>query len=176
MPYHTLSSEYISDHRYFRARRDCYETPSGKIVDPYFVVEIPPAAAALAITSDNEVILVQQYRHPMQSLSIELPGGFIDPGEDPELAIRRELREETGYDFNEFIYLGDTWANPGVLNNKTHLFIAKGGIKSGEQQPDPNEEIELIFKSIEEVKQMLHANEFRQSMHSLLLYRAFQQL
>lgn len=168
-----LHSEYISNHQYFTARKDGYETPTGKIVDPYFVVEMPDAAVAMAITEDNRVVLINQYRHPIDQMSVELPGGFIDSNEKPEDAISRELLEETGYSFPTIHYLGKTYANPGVLNNSSHMFIATGGKKTTAQSLDPNEEIEVLFKSTAEVKEMLMKGEFKQSLHSLLLFYAF---
>jgi 8-oxo-dGTP pyrophosphatase MutT (NUDIX family) len=171
-----ISSTYINKHQYFTARQDAYQLVSGKIVDPYFVVELPESATAMAVTADNQILLVQQYRHPVQQYSIELPGGFIDANENPEHAIKRELLEETGYEFNEVFYLGTTAANPGVLNNFTKLFLATGGKKVKAQELDANEEIDIMLKPIEEVKQMLSNSEFIQSMHALCLFYGFEKL
>ena len=66
-----LHSEYISRHRYFTARKDAYRLPSGKVVDPYFVVEMPPSATAMALTENDEIILVSQYRHPVGKVLYE---------------------------------------------------------------------------------------------------------
>lgn len=173
MPFETLTSEYLSNHMYFTARKDSYRTPAGKVVDPYFVVEMPTSVAAMAITEDGQVILVKQYRHPIGEELIELPGGFIDEGEQPMQAVERELLEETGYKFSSCHYLGTTAANPGVLNNVTHLFIAVGGERTAAQHLDANEEIEIVLKPLDEVREMLRRSEIKQSMHALCMFYAF---
>ncbi|MDB5203654.1 MAG: mismatch repair protein MutT [Ferruginibacter sp.] len=169
-----LSSEYLNRHPYFTARKDSYQTATGKIVDPYYVVELGTCVCAMALTENNEVLLVKQYRHPIGRTIIEIPGGFIDNDETPETAIARELAEETGYSFSSFHELGTTAANPGVLNNYTHLFLATGGTKTGDQVLDHNEEIEIMLKPLEEIRQMLQRDEFIQTMHALCLHKAFQ--
>jgi ADP-ribose pyrophosphatase len=174
MPFKTLSQEYLSKHIYFTTRKDSYETDTGKIVNPYFVVEMPDCAVAMPISADGNIIFIEQYRHPIGQLSIELPGGFIDDNETKEIAVARELLEETGYGFTEIIYLGKTYSNPGVLTNATHLFLAKGGVKTAQQSLDQNEEIKILLKSVEEVKDMMAKNEIRQSMHELCLYKGFE--
>lgn len=166
-----ISTEYISKHQYFKARKDKYETATGKIVEEYFVVEMPDSACAVAITEDGDFVLVKQYRHPIGKMSLELPGGFVDPNEPIEKAITRELLEETGYTFSNVICLGKTYSNPGVLNNVTHLFLATGGVKTASQSLDDDEEIEIILKSREEVEALLEKSIFKQSMHELCLMK-----
>jgi ADP-ribose pyrophosphatase len=173
MPFKLLSSEYISRHQYFTARKDSYQTPDGKIVDPYYVVELPPCVVAMALTENSEVVMVEQYRHPIQQKVLELPGGFIDEKEEPHHAVARELMEETGYTFSAYHALGKTCANPGVLNNFTYFFLATGGKKIAKQSLDPNEEIEIILKPLEEVKQLLMDNKIVQSLHALCLFYGF---
>ena len=99
---------------------------------------MPTTVCAVAITEENEVLMVRQYRHPVKETLLEIPGGFIDEGETPEEAMRRELKEETGYEFSSVINVGRIAANPGVLDNFTYLFLAKGGIKTSEQNLDQN--------------------------------------
>lgn len=172
----TLSKKYINKHPYFTARQDAYETPTGKVVDPYFVVELPTSVCAVAVTRDQKVLMVKQYRHPVGEEMLEIPGGFIDAGEDPQKAIARELLEETGYSFTEFIPLGKTAANPGVLDNFTYMFLATGGKKTAEQQLDDNEEIHVELVAVDDLRKMLEENKIMQSMHALCMFYAFKYL
>jgi len=150
--------------------------PNGTIVPEYYVVEMPPSACAMALTENNEVILVKQYRHPIGEVILELPGGFVDAGESPDTAIARELQEETGYRFSDFHYLGRTAANPGVLNNLTHLYLATGGRKVSGQHLDFNEEIEINLFPLQQVRTMLMNNEIVQAMHALCMFHGFAKL
>lgn len=176
MDWKILSSEYINRHQYFTARKDACSTASGKIVEAYFVVELPAAACAMALTENNEIILIKQYRHPIQQTILELPGGFIDDQEDPVNGIQRELLEETGYAFSKVELLGKVAANPGVLDNFTYLFLATGGKKVAPQKLDDNEEIVIELLSPEKVRSLLDENKITQGVHTCCLFYGFAQL
>ncbi len=176
MAYQKISSTYIQKHQYFTARKDAYSTPTGKIIDPYFVVELPVSACALGITEAGEFVLVKQFRYPINQECIELPGGFVDENEPKESAIERELLEETGYRFKQTIYLGLTYANPGILNNATHLFLCTGGVKTANQTLDDNEEIEILLKSKTELLELIAKGQIKQAMQELCALRALAKL
>jgi ADP-ribose pyrophosphatase len=176
MKWKTLSSEYISQHIYFNARRDRCERDDGIIIDPYYVVELPTSATALPITADGRVVLVKQYRHPIDEIILETPGGFIDEGEHMVAGMQRELLEETGYHFDTVTHVGRVAANPGLLNNYTELFVATGGKKIGNQQLDHNEEIEIILVSMEELLKLLFTQQIKQSLHANCIFFALQHL
>ena len=99
MHWKKIASKYISKHKYFNAKEDICEMPNGHLVNPYYVVELPNCVCAVAMTEDDKIVMVKQYRHPIEQIIYELPGGFIDENEPPETAIQRELLEETGYSF-----------------------------------------------------------------------------
>lgn len=171
-----MSSEYIAQHPYFTARVDRCEMPDGKLVEEYYVVELPVSVCALAVTEDGQALIARQYRHPVADTLYELPGGFIDAGESPETAIARELLEETGHVFSSITQVGKIAANPGLLNNFTHLFVATGGKRVADQKLDHNEEIDILLMPLHTVKEMLHRNEFVQALHTTCLFYAFRQL
>lgn len=166
MKWKTLSSEYLFKDTWFTVRRDTCEKPDGKIITPYYVYEFPTWASALALTADNKVVMVRQYRHAIEDTILEIPGGCVDET-DPsfEHAIARELMEETGYEFSKYEYLGKISPNPSTNNNWMHMFLATGGKKIKEQSLDHNEEIEVLLLTIDELKQLLKDHAIVQAMH-----------
>lgn len=176
MKWKTLESEYLTTYPYFTSRKDTCVTEDGKIVPAYYVVELPTSVCAVCITKDKEVLMVKQYRHPIEEVCIELPGGFVDKGETPEEAIRRELQEETAYQFDEIISLGKIAANPGVLNNFTYFFLATGGKPNGKQKLDEHEFLDVEKISMDELKRMLDEHKILQSLHANCIYYALRKL
>lgn len=166
MKWKTLSSEYLFKDLWFTVRKDRCETPDGKVIDPYYVYEFPTWVTALALTEENKVILVKQYRHAIDDVSIEIPGGCVDDTDKSfEEAIERELLEETGYSFKHLDYLGKISPNPSTNTNWMHMFLATGGKKTHDQKLDHNENIEVELCSIEELKRLLKTHKIIQAMH-----------
>ena len=177
MEWKTISSEYLFNDLWFKVRKDTCETPGGKIVSPYYVYEFPTWVTGVALTEDNKIILVRQYRHAAGLTMLEIPGGCVDDTDDNlETAIRREMLEETGYSFSSVEYLGRTSANPSTNNNWMHMYLLRGGVKVKDQHLDHGEEIEVYLYSIEEVKQLLKENQVVQSMHVTCLFYALNRL
>lgn len=120
-----LRSEPVADHRIFRLRHDRYRLEPSGVEHDFIVMDSPDWVNVVARTVDGRLILVKQYRHGLQRLSLEPPGGMIDPGETPEAAARRELREETGYVAEKVRLLGRVAPNPALQNNWCYLFLAE---------------------------------------------------
>lgn len=172
MKWKTLFSEYLFNDRWFKVRRERCETPGGKIVDPYYVYDFATWVGALPVTEEGKIIMIRQYRHAAGEVCIEIPGGCVDDTDaSNEEAIRRELLEETGYTFSQVDYLGKISPNPSTNSNYLHMFLARGGRKTSQQQLDENEEIEVIEMTMDELKHLLRTNQLLQSMHvSCILY------
>lgn len=172
MKWKVLSSEYLFNDRWFKVRRERCETPGGKIVDPYYIYDFSTWVGALPVTEEGKIIMIRQYRHALGEECIEIPGGCVDDTDTSmEMAIRRELLEETGYTFSSIEHLGKISPNPSTNSNYLHMFLARGGRKTAEQQLDENEEIEVLELTIGELKHLLRTNQLLQSMHvSCILY------
>jgi ADP-ribose pyrophosphatase len=171
-----LSSTYLHKGPWATLRSDRCEMPGGHIVDDYYVLEYSNWVNAVAITEDGKVLMVNQYRHAAEIVSLEIPGGVIDEGELPEQALRRELLEETGYLFDDFELLCTVYANPSTANNHTYCYLARGGKKVQEQSLDEQEDIVVQTFTVGEVKQLLADNKIAQALHCTGLFYALVKL
>ncbi|MGE8204406.1 NUDIX hydrolase [Heyndrickxia sp. NPDC080065] len=151
----TLSTEKIFDGKVIRLQVDDVELPDGK-TSKREIVKHPGAVAVLALTSENKIILVEQYRKPMDRALVEIPAGKLEPGEEPELTARRELEEETGYDCEGLEHIISFYTSPGFADELIHLYLAKG-IKKKEnpKSADEDEFVELLEVTIEEAIQLV---------------------
>ena len=165
-----LSSHYIHKGPWATLRIDKCKMPDGRIVDDYYVLEYSNWVNGVAITEDNKVLMVKQYRHAAGIISLEIPGGVIDGDEKPVEALRRELLEETGYQFDDFELISTVYGNPATANNQTFTFLAKGGKKVQGQSLDAHEELIVEEYTIAEVKQLLLENKIEQAMHCAGLF------
>jgi 8-oxo-dGTP pyrophosphatase MutT (NUDIX family) len=114
------------------------------------VVDHPGAVVVVALDADGSVYLVEQYRHPIGRYLLELPAGCLEPGEEPLVAAKRELREEVGLVARDWALLGSFFSSPGFLNEELHAFLARG-LVSVESQPDDDEDIHVLRYPLHEV-------------------------
>lgn len=139
-----VRSDYLFKDLWFTVRKDICERPDGKIINPYYVYEFPTWVAAVAMTKEGKFIMVRQYRHALGMSMYEIPGGCMDDTDESlEHAVARELKEETGYVFGKYEYLGKISANPSTNNNWLHMFLATEGVHVCEQHLDENEDLEV---------------------------------
>lgn len=127
----------------------------------------------IALTHDQQLVLVRQYRHGLENFTLELPGGCIEKEEpDPQKSGMRELLEETGYTSDRIEYVGALYPNPAMYTMKNFFYLAKDCQLVKKQELDSGEDIEVILKPLDEVYQMLMAGEFNHGMCSAALMMA----
>jgi 8-oxo-dGTP pyrophosphatase MutT (NUDIX family) len=108
----------------------------------------------IAVTPDQRLVLVRQFRYGIDAFSLEIPGGVMDAGEDPVEAGLRELREETGYSGVRARLLGSVHPNPAFQSNRAHFVLVEAATPSHELEWDTDEEIEVLVEPIERVLAM----------------------
>src|SRR5919107_3115433 len=139
-----LRSERLMETPYFSLRSDRLRLPDGWIKGRYYVIERPDAAIIFPLTAGGEVVLVNQYRPPLETMELGLPAGLVEAGERPEEAARRELSEETGYTGGEWELLGSVASSPSLKDNWAYLFLARGVVETTAPDPDEHELVEVV--------------------------------
>ncbi len=168
-----LSSEYISRSPWATLRKDTCIMGNGKINDHYYVLEYPDWVNMIGVTTEQQIILIRQYRHGAADIFLEIPAGTMEAGEDPQETAAREMLEETGYRFTHMEEIASLYANPATSGNITRTFLMTGGVKVQAQELDFSEDIEVTLVSIEEAKELLLSNKFGQALHASALFYAF---
>lgn len=169
----TIDSRYIIRRPWLTARCDTVRLPDGRINDEYYVLEYPTWVNVIAITTDGKMVMVEQYRHGLDDVFMELCAGTAEPGEAPLEAAQRELAEETGYGGGCWELLAVLSANPTSMNNLNYCFLATGVERIGSQHLDPTEEIDVHLLEPSEVRQLLVDDRIKQSLMAAPLWKYF---
>lgn len=150
-------SEIVQKYRVFAVRRMLVRTPDGRQTEEYHVIERPDSVQVVALTTDGQVLMVEQERHGTLETSLEFVAGLIDEGESPAQAAARELEEETGYHVGELQPLGWYYTDPAILTNKVTVFLAEGCTPTGERQPDADEFVRPLLFDIDELARLIES-------------------
>jgi 8-oxo-dGTP pyrophosphatase MutT (NUDIX family) len=135
-----MSDSVLKD-RWINVRADHCVTPAGFEISPYYVLSYPDWVHVVAITSDDHVVLVRQYRHAAGVFTLELPGGALDPADtEVEQAARRELEEETGFTAARWELITSLYPNPATHTNRVHFYLALDPVRTGAQKLDQGED------------------------------------
>jgi 8-oxo-dGTP pyrophosphatase MutT (NUDIX family) len=171
-----ITSKKVFEDRWFKARADACQFPDGRIIDPYYVVELPNWANAVVVTPNNEIVLVKQYRYPVDAVTLELPGGVINEGEDPMVAALRETQEETGYTSSQIQLICKTAPNPAINDNTAYFYLIENAVPTAHTNPDFFEDIEVELYSKKDFIQLLQQNKIMHGVQLGPIYEALIQL
>jgi 8-oxo-dGTP pyrophosphatase MutT (NUDIX family) len=175
-PWDALAAEVVVDNPWVRLRRDTVRLPSGRVVDDFFVTEQSDVVLVFALTGDERVVLVLQWRQGAGGFRRELPGGLLDPGETPAGAAARELREETGYVCAELRELGRFGMDPTRTTSTIVAYLGLGARAELAPVADEQEEIEVGLVDLGELVQLIRAGAISSAGTVATIYRALDEL
>ena len=167
----TIGTKDIFKGIIFNVKKDDIELSTGK-KSIREVVNHPGGVVIVALTDKNTILLVKQFRYPIQEVLFELPAGKLDWGEEPDSAAKRELEEETGYVAKTWKSLGVVYSSPGFCDETLHLYLATD-LEFTKQNPDEGEIIEYFEYNLDVVFNMIKNGEINDAKTLCALLRAF---
>lgn len=172
-PFLTRSVEVVHDWTYSRLVTREVAAPDGEVFRRTYV-DSPGAVAVVAVTADDEIVLVDQYRATIDDYLVEIPAGMRDKSGEPEIdTARRELEEETGYTAREWVSLGRMLSTPGVSSGWVELFLATGLEQVGSTPEGPEEmAMSVLLVPFDEAVRMCMESEITDSKSVIGVLRA----
>jgi ADP-ribose pyrophosphatase len=175
-PWDSLATEVVVDNPWYRLRRDTVRLPSGRVVDDYFVSERADVVLVFALTLDERVVFVHQWKQGRRAFFTELPGGICDAGETAVRTAARELREETGYACSELREIGSFEPDPTKTTNTIVAFLGLGAVLAAEPLQDEQEQIEVRLLPLGELRKAIWSRELTSAGTVATVYRALDEL
>ncbi len=160
-----LDSKIDRDYRVFRIAVNHALSPRTREVGEFYTIETNDWVNIIPLTEDEKVVMIKQYRHGSQDVTLEIPGGLVDDEGHKEAALR-ELKEETGYAGDEVQYLGAVNPNPAIFNNLCHTYLVRNARKVAETNFDPDEDIEVALVPLNDIPSLI---EERKITHALVI-------
>ena len=163
-----VKKDIVYQGKFIELHSDQVILPNGRSTSREYL-EHPGSVAIIPVLDDDRLILVKQFRYPINEVLLEIPAGKMDPGETPETSARRELVEETGFHPGELIHLLSFWTSPGFCNEKLHLYLARK-LEPCLTNKDKDEFVEVVVCSKSELDEILKSNELIDGKTALALH------
>ncbi len=168
-----LASRPLLHTRIFDVHSVEFHHPAHPAPRDFILVQPPVSVAVVALTPQRDLVLVRQFRFGTNDLSLEIPGGGMEAGEDPVTTGARELQEETGYTGTAARLLGSVHPNPAIQTNRCHLVLVENATRTSALAWDPNEELETVVLPVDDVYARAERGEITHALvlNGLLLFR-----
>jgi ADP-ribose pyrophosphatase len=166
----TLSTETLHYGKILNLRRDTVELPN-KNIAAREVVEHSGGVCVLPLTDSDEVIMVKQFRYPFNTVTLEVPAGKLEKGEDPLECGKRELFEETGLTAEKIEFLGKLYPTPAYCTEVIHMYLARGLIESDSNSLDEDEFLDVVKLPFDKVIDMIFKNEIPDAKTQLAMLK-----
>ena len=171
MIWKTVRSGASHDFRIFKIHTDTKQSPDFKRIHDFVVIDSVDWVNVVALTPENQVVLVEQYRHGTNTVELEIPGGMIDAADSSPIAAgERELREETGYSGEEAQILASLYPNPAIMSNRCHILLVKNCVRRHETAFDHTEQITTSLVPADEINGLVSSGRIRHSIVLVGLY------
>lgn len=157
-------SEIVADCKVFSVQRNHSVRESDGAEFPFYRLQNTDWVNIIPITKTGEVVLIEQYRHGIEEITLEIPGGMVDEGEDAEVAAVRELVEETGYQPKETVFLGKCHPNPAIQGNWVYHYLAIDCEKHHEPEFDATESVHTTLVPLEDIQKLITGGKITHSL------------
>ncbi len=166
-----LKRERVADYNIFSVLKKQVRSPRTGDIREVQALQFADWVLILAVTPQQEVVMVRQYRHGTEQVHLELPGGLVDPDDTtPELSAQRELLEETGFKGSNIRLIGECYPQPAILSNRCMFYLAEGAVKAQQQNLDAGEDIEIITIPLKQIRAKIERKEIDHGMVLLALF------
>lgn len=161
----------MGDYRIFTIRSDCVVSPRTGNSHDVFVIDCVDWVNVVAITADDSLVMIEQYRHGSNTVELEIPGGLIDPQDSSPIAAGvRELKEETGYEGTHPQLIGKIFPNPAIMSNTCYTILVKNCQPGHVLQLDPGEDLMTKLVPVSEIPDLVRAGKIQHSLVTVALY------
>jgi 8-oxo-dGTP pyrophosphatase MutT (NUDIX family) len=175
-PWPCIKSRSNDSFRVFSVRTDTAVSPRTGTQHDFYVIESEDWINVIPLIADHHVVMIRQYRHGARKVTLEIPGGLVDPGDTPEKAAARELLEETGYQAEALVQIGVVNPNPALFNNRCYTYVALNVKKTHDPIPDQAEDIEVVLIPLSDIPVLIQNGEIDHALVITAFYWYFSQI